>query len=122
MLMKVTAKAGQKIGTLIDLASDTNYITHKAAERLRLRSEKITLVVYGVGGMTIKVKTQRYLLKVTVKTPKGTERAHKLVCYGWDEIAEVHQVIKLEKLKRFFPEVELEELERPEEVELLISH
>lgn len=48
MLMKVTANAGQKIGTLIDLASDTNYITHKAAERLRLRSEKITLVVYGV--------------------------------------------------------------------------
>lgn len=59
MLMKVTANAGQKIGTLIDLASDTNYITHKAAERLRLRSEKITLVVYGVGGMTIKVKNTK---------------------------------------------------------------
>lgn len=27
----------QKIWTLIDLASDTNYITHKAAERLRLK-------------------------------------------------------------------------------------
>lgn len=104
------------------LQSDTNYITHKAAERLRLRSEKITLVVYGVGGMTIKVKTRRYLLKVRVKTPKGTERAHELVCYGLDEIAEVHQAIKPEKLKKFFPEVELEELERPEEVELLISH
>lgn len=122
MLMKVTANAGQKIGTLIDLASDTNYITHKAAERLRLRSDKITLVVYGVGGMTIKVKTRRYLLKVRVKTPKGTERAHELVCCGLDEIAEVHQVIKPEKLKKFFPEVELEDLERPEEVELLISH
>lgn len=122
MLMQVTANAGQKIGTLIDLASDTNYITHKAAERLRLRHEKITLVVHGVGGMTMKVNTLRYLLKVRVKTPKGTERAHEMVCYGLDEIARVHQVIEPEKLKKFFPEVKLTELERPEEVELLISH
>lgn len=72
--------------------------------------------------MTIKVKTQRYLLKVRVKTPEGTARVHELVCYGLDEIAKVHQVIKPEKLKRFFPEVELKELERTEKVELLISH
>ena len=39
MLMEVTANAGQKIGALVDLASDTNYITHKAAHRLRLQSE-----------------------------------------------------------------------------------
>lgn len=32
MLLFVTANAGQKVGTLIDLASDTNYITHKAAK------------------------------------------------------------------------------------------
>ncbi|XP_029944300.1 uncharacterized protein LOC115386217 [Salarias fasciatus] len=122
MLMQVTANAGQKIGTLIDLASDKNYITHKAAKRLRLRSEKITLVVHGVGGMTMKVNTQRYLLKVRVKTPKDTERAHEMVCYGLDEIARVHQVIEPEQLKKFFREVKLEELKRPGEVELLISH
>ncbi len=46
MLMEVTTNAGQKIGTLIDLASDTNYITHEAADRLKLRSEKITLVLH----------------------------------------------------------------------------
>ncbi|KAM4521343.1 uncharacterized protein PAE49_002487, partial [Odontesthes bonariensis] len=122
MLMMVTANAGQKIGTLIDLASDTNYITHKAAERLGLRSENITLVVHGVGGMTMKVKTKRYLLKVRMKTPKGTEQAHQLVCYGMEQIAKVHQAIEPEKLKTFFPDVQLEELQRPKEVELLISH
>ncbi|XP_061896161.1 uncharacterized protein LOC133645296 [Entelurus aequoreus] len=122
MLMMVTANAGQKIGTLIDLASDTNYITHKAAERLGLRSEDIALVVHGVGGMTMKVRTKRYLLKVRVKTPKGTERAHQLVCYGLEQIAKVHQATEPEKLKSFFPDVQLEELERPEVVELLISH
>lgn len=68
MLMQVTANVGQKIGTLIDLASNTNHITHKAAERLRLRHEKITLVVHGVGGMAMKVNTQRYLLKVSQNT------------------------------------------------------
>ncbi|KAK7879276.1 hypothetical protein WMY93_033942 [Mugilogobius chulae] len=41
MLLEVTANAGQKVGTLIDLASDTNYITHRAAERLNL--EKVNL-------------------------------------------------------------------------------
>lgn len=39
MLMEVTTNAGQKIGTLINLASDTNYITHEAADRLKLRGE-----------------------------------------------------------------------------------
>lgn len=38
MLLEVTANAGQKIGTLIDLASDTNYITNEAADRLNLRN------------------------------------------------------------------------------------
>lgn len=122
MLLEVTANAGQKIGTLIDLASDTNYITHKAADRLKLRSEKITLVVYGVGGMAMKVNTRRYLLRVRVKTSRGTEKAHELVCYGLSEIAQVHKVVRPEQLRKFFPEATLEDLKRPGTIELLISH
>lgn len=34
----------------------------------------------------------------------------------------MHKVTEPEKLQKFFPEVELEDLKRPEEVELLISH
>ncbi|KAJ8372873.1 hypothetical protein AAFF_G00276120 [Aldrovandia affinis] len=83
MLLEVTANDGQQIGALIDLASDTNYITHVAASRLGLKSEKITLVVQGVGGMTVTANTKRYLLKVRFRTPDG-ERAHQLVCYGLD--------------------------------------
>lgn len=80
MLLEVTANAGQRIGTLIDLASDTNYITHSAAKSLNLRSEDITLVVHGVGGMKIHVETKRYLLKIRIKTPKGSLCSHQLVC------------------------------------------
>ncbi len=54
----------KKIGTLIDLASDTNYITHEAANRLKLRGEEINLVVHGVGKMAVRVRTRRYLLKI----------------------------------------------------------
>lgn len=39
----MTANAGQKIGTLIDLASDTNYITHSAANRLNLGGKELLL-------------------------------------------------------------------------------
>ena len=39
----------------------------RGAHRLRLWSEEVTLVAYGVGGMTIEVNTERYLLRVRVK-------------------------------------------------------
>lgn len=122
MLLEVTANAGQKIGTLIDLASDINYITHKAASRLNLRSEVITLVVHGVGGMKACVETKPYLLKIRVKTPKGTLKLHQLVCYGLDSIADVHRHVTPRQLQKFFPEVSLDELVRPREINLLISH
>ena len=122
MLVEVTANAGKKIGTLIDLASDTNYITHKTASRLNLKNEEVTLVVHGVGGMEVCVETKRYLLKIRVKTPKGTLRAHQLVCFGLDSIAEIHKHVTPKQLKRFFPDVPLDELRRPKEISLLISH
>lgn len=39
----------------------TNYITHKAEVELKLnfRSEDMTLVAYGVGGMKVSVATKR---------------------------------------------------------------
>ncbi len=57
MMLLNTANVGQKVGTLIDLASDTNYITHSAANRLNLNGERITLVIHGVGGIKVRIKT-----------------------------------------------------------------
>lgn len=122
MILDVTANDGQRIGTLIDLASDTNYITHKAASKLNLRSEDVTLVVHGVGGMQVSVETKRYLLKVRINTPKGTLKSHQLICYGLDKIAEVHRHVPATKLQRIFPDVSLKDLTRPREIQLLISH
>ncbi|KAK7933354.1 hypothetical protein WMY93_004250 [Mugilogobius chulae] len=122
MILKVTANAGQQIGTLIDLASDTNYITHEAADELHLRSEDVTLVVHGVGGMQVKVETKRYLLKIRVSTPKGTLRSHQLVCYGLDSIAEIHHHVSASQLQKIFPDIPLQDLTRPTQIQLLISH
>lgn len=122
MLLEVTTNAGQKIGTLIDLASDTNYITHEAAGRLNLRSEDITLVVHGVGGMKAFVKTKRYLLKIPVNTLRGTLRSHQLVRYGLDSIADIQRHVSAKKLQEFFPDIPLSDLARPREIHLLVSH
>lgn len=122
MLLDVIANDGQKIGTLIDLASDTNYITHRAASKLSLRSEDVTLVVHGVGGMKVSVATKRYLLKLRVNTPRGTLKSHQLICYGLDKIAEVHRHVPAIKLQKIFPDVPLKDLARPREIQLLISH
>lgn len=103
MLMEVTTKSGDWIGALIDLASDTNYITHQAAERLGLVGEPITLVVYGVGGMEVKEETKRYCVNLKVATKKWTWRLHELLCYGLKEIAKVDNIVNSTRLERFFP-------------------
>lgn len=64
MLLEVTANAGQKIVTLIDLAFDTNYTTHRVASSITLRSEEITLVVHGIRGMKTRVTISWDLLKI----------------------------------------------------------
>lgn len=66
VMMEVTANTGEK--KIIDLSSDTNYITHKAADMLRI-SEDLTLVMFGVGRITIKVNKRRCLLRVRIRTP-----------------------------------------------------
>lgn len=53
-----------------------------------------------VGRMTIRVNSRRYFLKVRVKLPRGTEKAHQLVCYGVNDIANVQRVIQSEQLKK----------------------
>lgn len=122
MLLDVTTNSGQLVGTLIDLASDTNYISNNAAERLKLNGENIKLIVQGVGGMEKTITTKKYTLRLRVKTPKGTIAEHKLLCYGLEDVAKVNQVVTPQQLKKFFPNVQLKDLVRPKEIDLLISH
>lgn len=122
MLLNVTTNSGNLIGTLIDLASDTNYITHTAAERLGLSGEEIKLIVHGVGGMRKTVLTKRYTLRLKIKTLGGKIAGHTIICYGLDNIAEITQRVSPKQLQKIFPQVPRDELVRPTKVDLLISH
>lgn len=122
MLLKVTTNSGCPIGTLTDLASDMNYITNKAADRLGLRDENIKLVVHGIGGMRKTVATKKYSLRLKVKTPKEKVAEHKILCYGLESIAQVTQAVSPRQLQKFFLNVPRDELVRPTKIELLISH
>ncbi len=121
MLVSVTTKRGDSLGALVDLASDTNYITHQAAERLGLTGEPITLVVYGVGTMKVKVDTKRYLVTIKVWTSRGTLKFHEMICYGMEDIAKVDRVVRSKRLEQFFPEAKPGELARQQKIDLLIS-
>ena len=122
MLQNVEVNHGRMLGALIDLASDTNYITHEAASQLGLEPEKVQLVVFGVGGMKTAVSTSRYTLKVKVMTPRKGRKFQEIVCYGLEEIARVDRPISSCTLKKFFPSADEKELVRPSRVDLLISH
>ena len=117
MLMNVEAKQGGWIGALIDLASDTNYITHLAAKRLGLSGEPVTLIVRGVAGMETTVKTKKYT--VVLKVTEKRRALHKMDCYGLDEIARVDYAVDVKRLEMLFPRAG--SLKRPKKVELLIS-
>ncbi len=122
MLLEVTTNSGQLLGTLIDLASDTNYISNEAAECLKLNGKNIKMIIFGVGGMERTVNTKRYTLRPRIKTPKGTVTEHKLLCYGLEYIAKVNQAVTPQQLQKFFSNVASKDLVRPEKIDLLISH
>lgn len=61
------------------------------------------------------------LLEVTANSDQK-KAAHELVCYGLEEIARTHKVVGPKRSKKFFTEVKIEKLNRPEKIELLISH
>lgn len=119
MLLEVTTNSGQLIGTLIDLASDTNYITNNAAQRLGLIGELIVVLIPPIPWT---VTAKRYSLRLKVKTIKGKVMEHKLLCYGLESIAEISQPVTPQQLQRIFPDVAVEELVRPENINLPISH
>lgn len=121
MLVPVTTKRGDSLGPLVDLDSDTDYITHQAVERFGLKGEPISLVMYSVGTMKRKVDTKRYLVTIKVWTSRGSLKFHKMICYGMDDMANVDRVLRPEWLEQVFHEARPGELACPEKIYPLIS-
>ncbi|KAI7800929.1 gag-pol fusion polyprotein, partial [Triplophysa rosa] len=98
MLLNVTANAGQKLASSITIGFSGIAINYHTAL----------------------VETKRYLLKIRVSTHQGSFKSHQLACYGLESIAEVHKTVPAERLKKFFPDIPLNELAKPIVVDLLI--
>lgn len=75
------------------------------------------LIVHGVGGIKVQVKTKRNFLEICVSAPRSTLRAHESVGYGLDNIADIHKSVTPKQLQPFIPDVPLDELVRPKEVD-----
>lgn len=59
------------------------------------------------------------LLEVTANTGQNS---HQMVCCGLDEIANVNKGVSAQELQKFFPDIPVDGLTRPREINLLISH
>ena len=121
LLQNIQSNTGEVIGTMIDTAADSNFVTHEFARRLQLEGEEVDLAVSGVDSMVKRKASKKYILRVRKKDEKGQERVHVLFCYGLDEIAEVNKVPTPESIQKIFPTETIEELTRPRQIDLLIG-
>lgn len=119
MMLLKAANSGPLIGTCINLASDTNYITNEAADRLGLHGEAIKRIVHGIGRMKT-VITKRYSLRLKVKTPKIKWQNTKFFVMGWGTLQRGLKQFSPKQLQKFFPNVFSDELIHPTKIGLLI--
>ena len=81
----VTGKDNTKIGTLMDLASTDDYITHRYAKKIGLHGEDVELIVEGIGGKETFYNSKIY--QVPILDKNGVEVV--ISCYGMEEISSV---------------------------------
>merc|ERR1711888_206449 len=79
----VNTPEGVRMGTMFDLCSTDNYITHKKARRLGCEGMEVELIVEGIKGVEYTENTMLYEVSLADKT--GT--VHTYQCYGLDKIS-----------------------------------
>ena len=115
----VTGLHNSKIGTLMDLCSTDDYVTHRYAEKKKIHGEDVELVVEGIGGSESYYKTKIYQVPVFDKNGERID----IPCYGMDEISSVAsppETASYERLCEKFG-IQSHEVKRPETIDLLLS-
>ena len=119
LLMVSSVKSrSQGINTLWDPGANVSLISHDAARRLGLKGSTIELAITKVGNTTDRIKSKEYTLPLT-----DTEGKVWQICvYGMDEVTTNLEESDVSKVVHFFPEISLEDIERPKgKIELLIG-
>ena len=81
----VTGVHNTKIGTLMDLCSTDDYVTHRYAKKRNFHGEDVELLVEGLGGKETFYKTKIYQVPVFDKNGVRID----IPCFGMDEISSV---------------------------------
>ena len=77
----VAAPDGSKIGTLLDLCSTDDYVTHKYAKKMHLEGKNVDLLIEGMGGKESRLMTKLYKVPIMVN---GSMQI--IPCYGIETI------------------------------------
>ena len=80
----VTGCDKSEIGTLMDLCSTDDYVTHRYAKKNHLSGEHVELVVEGMGGKNTYYETKVYMVAIMIQGKK-----YEFPCYGMDEISSI---------------------------------
>jgi hypothetical protein len=114
----VTAPDNSSIGSLMDLCSTDDYVTHKYAKKKNLPGEDVELVVEGMGGKETYYKTKLCMVPIMVQKER-----YDIPCYGMDKISSVASPPESTSYKKLCSKfgVMSGQLRRPRSIDLLIS-
>ena len=88
----ITSFHSFKVGTLLDLGSNANYVTNKFAQRYNLPGKDVIVKIEGIGGKITYVNSKLYTVPVLVRG-----RMKDIECYGWEVISATKTQTKASK-------------------------
>ena len=108
-----------RIGTLLDLGSTDDYVTHRYAKRKQFPSEDVDLIVEGIGGKVSHYKTKVYQVPIFDKEGKQ----FIIPCFGLNKISCVAQPPNKESYKQLCKKFDVSphQVRRPQSIDLLLS-
>ena len=114
----VSGLDGSKIGTLMDLCSTDDYVTHRYAKKHHLSGETVEVMVEGMGGKNTHYETKMYMVPIMVKGQK-----YEFPCYGMDKISSVASPPKKPSYNNLCSKFDVKpsQMRRPSSIDLLIS-
>jgi hypothetical protein len=117
MISSIQVK-GQATGTLWDPGANTTLVTHRAAERLRLKGTDVYLTITKVGNDCQSGHSKEYVVPLTDRDGKVWE----IKAYGIDEITADVSPTTLNGIASLFKHITEEDIRRPHgKIDLLIA-
>ena len=114
----VFTPGGSGVGTLLDLASTDDYVTHRYARKNKLHGADVDLIIEGMGGEEKFYKTKLYRVPI-----KHGDVVYEIPCYGMEKITSVAAPPEIKSYRRLCKKLKVgaAKVRRPNSIDLLIS-